>query len=190
MSFRRINFIGGPGCGKTTLASRIFSELKLRNVTAGLVFEAAKEYAIQAIPIKQWDQVFLLGEQIKRETRFLDNGYAVILTDSPLSLNYTYSKQWFGKDALALEGIKHLIWKYEEEYPSINFFLDWDSTYYEPVGRYQSASEAEQLHKQTQHDFIECFAHWEGLIPEYDTLNRINAVDTVLDNLKKLKVWG
>ena len=140
MSFRRINFIGGPGCGKTTLASRIFSELKLRNVTAGLVFEAAKEYAIQAIP-------------------------------------------------LALEGIKHLIWKYEEEYPSINFFLDWDSTYYEPVGRYQSASEAEQLHKQTQHDFIECFAHWEGLIPEYDTLNRINAVDTVLDNLKKLKVW-
>jgi adenylate kinase family enzyme len=37
-----INLFGGPGCGKSTLAARIFSILKLKDISCELINEYAK----------------------------------------------------------------------------------------------------------------------------------------------------
>lgn len=38
-----VNLLGGPGCGKSTGAAYIFSQLKMRNIDAELVTEFAKD---------------------------------------------------------------------------------------------------------------------------------------------------
>lgn len=44
-----INFFGGPGCGKSTMASRLFSELKSKGVKCEYVTEYAKDVRMPKI---------------------------------------------------------------------------------------------------------------------------------------------
>lgn len=40
---RKINFYGGPGSGKSTVASQLYTDLKILQYTTELVREAAKD---------------------------------------------------------------------------------------------------------------------------------------------------
>lgn len=86
-----INFLGGPGSGKSTGAAYVFSRLKLMGVNCELITEYAKDLVWENNDIALSNQIHVFGEQYQRMYRCLEK-VDVLLTDSPLILSSIYSK--------------------------------------------------------------------------------------------------
>lgn len=135
-----VNFYGGPGSGKSTMAASLFSRLKSLDVNAELVQEHAKEWAWEKRPIYCQAQIF--GEQIARQERLRAAGVEVIVTDSPLiqSLAYTpasYPPSW----SKAVEDLFN-------QFNNLNFFIQRTKKF-NPAGRYHNLEESMKIDGET-----------------------------------------
>ena len=129
-----VNICGGPGVGKSTIASGIFSELKRRQISCELVSEYAKEVTWEETHKLLENQIHIFAEQFRRQWRLVDK-VAYIVTDSPLILNSIYydyylkrlqdevkfsdeyvriSRQFFDKTFLEFNNINIYIERYYE----------------------------------------------------------------------------
>lgn len=140
---RRICCFGGPSCGKSTTAARLFGELKRQDHDIELVQEYVKEWAYQNRKPISFDQIYLFGKQIHAEDVRLQH-VKQIITDSPLLLSAAYSIL-SGFDGY--QEIINLAKKFEEVYPSINIILDRTGIEYVDHGRYQNYAEALEVDK-------------------------------------------
>lgn len=142
----RINFYSGPGGGKSTIAAWLFSELKRRNFSVEHVNEYVKGWAYQKRQINKYDQLYLFGKQHQMEYKFLSNGVEHIITDSPCLLSAVYA------DVNGCKELSHYLGEickiYEEDYPSLNIFLDRGSNPYDATGRWQTKEQALELDRQ------------------------------------------
>ena len=96
----KINLYGAPSSGKSTLAGQIFAELKGNNKNVVFVQEYAKELVYQGVDmrtLKEADRVFILGEQLRRESIF-EGQVDYLVTDSPLLLTAFYHQDPEGKE--------------------------------------------------------------------------------------------
>jgi ABC-type dipeptide/oligopeptide/nickel transport system ATPase component len=86
-----VNLWGGPGCGKSTTATGLFSLMKMRGHKVELITEYAKDLTYE----QDWDmlskQELMYPEQLKRQTR-LSGQVDFAITDSPLPLNIIYAR--------------------------------------------------------------------------------------------------
>lgn len=131
---RRINLFGGPGISKSTTAARLFSEFKSNTTRkVELVTEYPKSWAYIDRPAVGWDQYYVFAKQLHLEALPLQNGVETIITDSPLILNYAYSKA----NDLILQACQ----RFETEFPSLNIVLIREKPYV-PLGRWESEDEA------------------------------------------------
>lgn len=93
-----INLIGGPGIGKSTLAAKLYAHMKEKHMDVEMVREVAKEWALEGKKIGPFEQISILGEQIKKESSLFGNT-DYIVTDSPILLGGFYCGhnhgQWF-----------------------------------------------------------------------------------------------
>ena len=76
------NLFGGPGCGKSTLAARMFAKMKQLGIDCELVTEAAKDIVWEGGVL---DQYGLFAEQLRRVKR-LEGKVDIAITDSPILL--------------------------------------------------------------------------------------------------------
>jgi len=94
-----LNLWGGPGCGKSTTATGLFSLMKMRGHCVELVTEYAKDLTYE----KNWemlgkqDQIF--PDQYQRQNRLLDQ-VDYVITDSPLPLTLVYARPEFVNDSV------------------------------------------------------------------------------------------
>jgi ABC-type oligopeptide transport system ATPase subunit len=92
-----INLWGGPGCGKSTTATGLFSLMKMRGHKVELVTEYAKELTYD----NNWDmltkQELIFPEQYRRQKRLAEQ-VDYVITDSPLPLNIIYAREDLKKD--------------------------------------------------------------------------------------------
>ena len=135
-----VNFYGGPGSGKSTMAASLFSHLKSRDINVELVQEHAKEWAWEKRPIYCQAQIF--GEQIARQERLRAAGLDVIVTDSPLvqSLVYTpltYPQSW-----------RTAVIDLFNQFNNLNFFIKRTKKF-NPLGRYHSFEESMEIDAET-----------------------------------------
>jgi hypothetical protein len=86
-----VNFLGGPGVGKSTTATGLFSTLKRRNISAEYVSEYAKEVTWEETQKLLENQVHIFSEQLRRQWR-LRGKVDFAITDSPLILSSVYYK--------------------------------------------------------------------------------------------------
>lgn len=86
-----LEFYGGPGIGKSTLAAKMYVYLKERRCDAELVREFVREFAWhQYLELDQCDQLFAIAQQMKRELALFGN-VKYLVTDGPVLMNYIYA---------------------------------------------------------------------------------------------------
>lgn len=137
---RRINIWGGPSTGKSTVAAGLFSQLKVKGLSVELVPEYIKQWAYEGKQPKSFDRVFLCANQMHSENRLLPY-VDLIVSDSPLLLIGAY-----GGGVAYLQSLIDLAKAFEEQYPSLNFFLTRKFEY-KKEGRFQEATEVTDLDK-------------------------------------------
>lgn len=87
-----INLLGGPGCGKSTIAGGLFHEMKLRGYKIELITEYAKDLVYEGRWVALRNQIPVLGEQMMRMER-LRKKVDWVITDSPLLLSSVYASR-------------------------------------------------------------------------------------------------
>lgn len=135
----RINLFGGPGCGKSTLASKLFADLKAKQHSIELVHEYIKKWAYAKRVPKSFDQVYIFGQQLHAEDLIFQSGVRHLITDSPICMQPYYSKAY----NFSMWGELMMIAKrYEAVHPSLNIFLDRTGVIYHQQGRYEDYDKA------------------------------------------------
>lgn len=147
-----VNFYGGPGSGKSSMASAVFSELKFMKVEVELVNEYAKK--------KVWEEAYKVFEcqfyvcakqayDIFNVSKHVD----LIITDSPIIMSLAYTNG----DKL----LDDLMIREHKKYEGIDIFLTRTKEY-NSKGRYQTEEEAKEkdilikkILKETQVSYIE-----------------------------------
>jgi nicotinamide riboside kinase len=135
-----VNFLGGPGCGKSTLCAGVYTKLKRAGVECELALEYAKDKVWEENLKVLENQVYVLGKQYQRIHRLVGK-VDVVLTDSPLFLSLFYGKY-------SEEEFKPLVLQLFNQYDNINYFVERHEYSYSSSGRYQSLEEALEIDAQ------------------------------------------
>lgn len=130
-----VNLFGGPGSGKSTMAARVFSELKEQGYNCELVTEYAKDLTWQESFKVLGNQFYISAKQHHRLWR-LSEGVDIVITDSPLIQGIIYSKLGATFDKLIFEEAR--------KFDNMNIFLKRVKKY-NPKGRGQTLEEAKKL---------------------------------------------
>lgn len=135
-----VNLFGGPGAGKSTGATYIFSKLKLAGVDAEYVSEYAKDKVWEQQSDTFWKtQMYVTGKQAWKIARCFGK-VDVIITDSPIRLGRTYAEA-INRPKLA-EAITEEANIYNDS--SIDIFVNRVKPY-NPNGRNQTADESDKI---------------------------------------------
>lgn len=138
-----INLFGSSSAGKSSLMADLFYALKLEGKTVEMCPEIIKQWAWDGIKPNKYDQYFLMGQEIKQQSRLLGK-VDYIISDSPVMQNSFYNDYLNFKDNLyqptkdyleLMEGDGHIIQ---------NFFL-YRNKPFETQGRYQTAEESDRI---------------------------------------------
>ena len=141
---RRINFVGGPGCGKSTNAAKVFAMMK-GEYSVELVTEYVKGWAYESRQIYPYDQVYFFGKQMNREYTVLEKGRVdTIITDSPLILQIAYAER-SGLPKSTIDSMLVILEEYEKTYPGLYIYLNRSGKDYIDEGRYENLQQAKEM---------------------------------------------
>lgn len=133
-----INLAGGPGCGKSILASDVFSALKKKYVECELSSEYIKRKIREDARKVVQNQIYIFAKQQFQLFGMKDN-VQVIITDSPIFLSAVY-------DDTQCKNLRQLIMKEFNGYKNLTYLLERnDKIKYEQEGRYQDLEGAKQV---------------------------------------------
>jgi hypothetical protein len=137
-----INFFGGPGLGKSTLAAGVFSRLKELDIDCELVIEQAKILTWSKRQLELACQPYVHGKQLKM-LHVLNGQVDFVLTDSPTLLSAFYSANKYPKSFTSF------VVDTFHSFDNINFLLTRQKKY-NPNGRNQTLAEAKEIDKNIQ----------------------------------------
>ena len=138
-----VNLFGGPGCGKSTLSAELFVRLKRRRVSCELVREYVKDWAWEGRPITGFDQFYVVGKQIRKES-ILYGKVDLVVTDCPIWNSAFYESHYEGTRHLSELCHAYHSYAAEHEVQHLNFLLRRKKEY-DPRGRYQNEEQARAI---------------------------------------------
>jgi hypothetical protein len=138
-----INLFAGPGVGKSTVASELYSVLKKKGEDVELVREYVKDWAWEGKVPGKFDQPYIFGKQLHLESR-LYGKVRFIITDSPFLFSPFYEKISFGTQ-ITLEAAKlFTVYAQSNGVSYINFFIARHGKY-NKKGRFQTEKQARKV---------------------------------------------
>lgn len=141
-----VNFYGGSGIGKTTVAAEVFVELKKKGIETEIISEYAKDMILQGQSHVLNSQWMVFANQAWR----ILCGYQsmqVTLTDSPLLLIPVYDADKDGSAALRALCLEHY-----HRYNNLNVVLSRKAEYeHRMVGRVHSLTESISIDNRIVH---------------------------------------
>lgn len=159
-----INFFGGPGVGKTTMAVTLFSLLKAHDVEVELVTEVAKDFTWEERYKTLENQYYIWAKQQHKLWR-LKNKVDIIINDSPLLLSFIYGER---KPQCFYDLVLHDF----NEYENVNFFIG-RSGCYNSNGRSQSEKEAIIIDVKIKNFLVELKINHQAICNSTTTINSI-----------------
>lgn len=151
-----INLLGGSGLGKSTTASLVFGELKLRGELSELVREFVKEWAWSGKKVGPFGQSIIYGQQLERESS-LYNKVEFIVTDSPLLLCPVYQKHYNGHESIKHSVFSDMKLAAKQDVVHINFLLTRKKPF-DARGRYEDEKTAKTIDRK-----VEAFLDYHGI---------------------------
>lgn len=136
---RRINFYGPPGSGKSTIAPRIFSDLKKLGYNVEYTPEYIKKWAYMKKIPQGFEQLYVCAKQIHSEDVFLRHGVDLIISDSPIMMNWAYCSIY--KHPIEAQ-INKIACEWEKQHPAIHIWLNRAHSSYSNIGRYENEEES------------------------------------------------
>jgi len=151
-----INIFGGPGAGKSTAATYIFSHLRMKGVSCEYVPEFAKELSRAGDMEAIENQFYISAVQYQRQCRLLGK-VDYIVTDSPVLSGLVYDMQ-------KLKGFNDVLTDIQSKSKSINIFLRRDlSREYETEGRHHCEDDARLFDEMIEQLLIDQGVHYVAL---------------------------
>ena len=138
---RIVNFFGGPGVGKSTVAAGLYYEMKTRGISAELVTEYAKDVTWEGRHALFEDQLYLLAKQNRKLERLVSHPLEYAVTDSPILLCAAYAKL----NGMASEHYIPLVREVFGKYDNFNVIIERDPSVYKQVGRTQTLEQASNI---------------------------------------------
>ena len=151
---RRINLLGGPGSGKSTIAARMYAKMKQKHQSVELVREYVKEWAYEGRSITPYDQHYFFGKQMRKELVVLNANVQYIITDSPLILQIMYAER-AGLSDNSVSAMLVMLQEYEKDFPSVNIMLDRRDKPYVESGRYETYEQAVKMDRRIMENCID-----------------------------------
>ena len=131
-----LNLFAGPGSGKSSIGTGVFSLLKLHLISCEFTGEYAKTLAWEGRLNVKVNSLKIFAEQHHRQF-ILDEKVDVIVTDSPLLMSSAYRKPF---DEL----FHALVAREFKKYDNINYFILREKKFIQK-GRKESEEEANKL---------------------------------------------
>lgn len=142
-----INLFGGPGIGKSTQASGLYTEMKKNHMNVEYTYEFPKEVAWEGNISQLKDQFFITANQHRNISR-LYGKVDYIIVDSPIILGIFY-EQRYGKGYpghfYSMSGFGNFLFSLFKKYDNINILLKRNDETYDPNGRIQNLQEAREI---------------------------------------------
>lgn len=132
--YKRLNLWGGPGSGKSVLASEIFVLCKKKGMKVELVPEWIKHWAWEKYEPRGMDELYVLAKQVHMEDRLLRAG-AYIITDSPIRMQLAYCRNGLHGAFCDISN------QWESRWPGVHILLKRNFSY-KQEGRYQTEDQA------------------------------------------------
>lgn len=132
-----INLIGGPGSGKSTIASGLFYSLKKNGIDCEMALEFAKDKVWEESYRTLDDQIYVFGKQYHRLWKLLGK-VDVIITDSPLILSAIYNKE-------QSDYFEDFIIEQFKKFNNKVYFIERNPSQYQENGRMQNLEEAIEI---------------------------------------------
>jgi len=133
-----INFIGGPGVGKSIITAETFAKLKRKFVAAEISPEYIKKKIREGSLKAVQSQIYIFGKQQYQLFTTKDE-VDVIVTDSPFILSSIY-------DVTNCNELRALVMKEFNKYHNVVYYIERDDKIpYEQEGRYQDEDGAKEV---------------------------------------------
>jgi RecA/RadA recombinase len=164
-----INFFGGPGTGKSTLAAALFAKMKKEGGKVELNHEVAKDLMWERLyeTFSEQDYIFALQHHMLR--RLVDRNIDYVIVDSPLLFSLFYMP--FDFPPSFRQFVEDVFYSYD----NINIFLDrHDSVPYVQTGR----NETEEQAKVIDNKMLQYFEMNKGRIDFKRVTVGVGVVDT------------
>ena len=142
-----INFFGGPGIGKSTQASGLFTEMKKHHMSVEYTYEFPKEVAWEGNVSQLKDQFFITANQHRNISR-LYGKVDYIIVDSPIVLGCFYEQRYgegYPASHYGMSGLGNFLWTLFKQYDNINILLKRNDETYDTNGRLQNLQEAIEI---------------------------------------------
>lgn len=143
-----VNIFGAPSSGKSTIATYLFSQLKMRGISCELVTEYAKDLVWEERDLTFLNEVYIFAKQHQRMFRVMGK-VDVIVTDRPLLLSAYYNTRYGGN---RFEKLNDLVIEQDRKHRNLDIFLTRTHTY-EDSGRNENEKEANEI-EQEMREFL------------------------------------
>jgi deoxyadenosine/deoxycytidine kinase len=144
-----INLFGGPGIGKSSIASGLVYKLKKNHISCDNPYEFPKLLAWDENFSAIQDQLYVLANQHRGIVKSY-NKVDFIILDSPILLSLVYKNIYNGDSypsTLYNDSFEKLILDLHSKYNNINIFLKRNTSKFNhnPVERYQDLEESMKI---------------------------------------------
>lgn len=171
-----VNFLAGPGAGKSTTAAAVFTLLKLHSgIKCELVTEFVKDLVWEERQHTIKNQPYIFSKQHHRIWRLSDK-VEIVVTDAPILLSCMYNRD------LTSDKFKSYVLEEFNKYDNLNFFINRKKEY-KTYGRNESESEAKELDNFIKGYLSEHSIYYYPIEGDLEGIN--SAMNTILSTIGK-----
>ncbi len=152
-----INFFGGPGIGKSTQASGLFTKMKKNHLNVEITYEFPKLVCWEGNFSAIKDQFYITANQHRNISR-LYNKVEYIIVDSPIILGLVYKDRYSEEPEYPAnfydESFDNFVIGLFKKYNNFNIFLNRDDNVFDENGRFQDLEESKQIDMEIKEKLI------------------------------------